>query len=423
MNTTCAKNIIIDGVKPGEVIVNSVFAHIQTLLTSIGALIYVQIVNTFSFQFILGAVLGLYVTIYGIMVVLNLASHSLGEITSRLMRIAIVYGLLSYGVSSYIWFDRLFVTPFLGGMNELITYFSWAAGVATPAIPPPLTLLPPMSSVLTTFLNAVVAPSLSPTAVSALYIPMNIIFSPFYIIAIIGLIFLKGNGPIIALLMVWAFIEFTMLVLNALVTYVRSILGLTFMFGIAPLFIIFALFQRTRTLFEGWLNVVIGFAISPVMLFAYLSFYCLLLTAVLQNMFVGFDFCLGKLFTISGSTVDVVWWRPAILSSGKWTIYGGDYDLPPPLNIVSILFFLFLSHLGKNFSYLMGDLAASVTDGISGTITPAMSAGRIFNSGVLGGRGTGKSGLAGAFGAGAKQGAKNSAMTGAPDATDLVTKR
>lgn len=431
MHLTCARGIKIDGVVPGEVIVRSVFATIQTLLTKIGAFIYVQIVNTISFQAIIGVVMASYVAIYGAMIMLNLASHSLPEVTSRLLRMAFFYALLSYGVSSYIWFDRLVVSPFLGGMNDLITAFSAAVlppGMAV--IPPPLSLIPPINPAIDAFLNAVVAQSLDPGAVSALYIPMNLIFSPFYLIAIMSMMFLKGAGPIMALIMVWAFVEFALLMFNALIVYVRSIVGLTFMFGVAPIFIAFLLFQRTRDLFYGWLNVVIGFSISPVMLFAFLSFYAMMLTGLLQNMFVGLDFCWTKLFTIAGSTADVNWWRPAkyvtvdpvtlvplVGDQRYWKIYSGDWDeIAPAINIVNILFFLFISHLGRQFSMFVGQLANQVADGIGVSSSPGMGVSNMLKSAVMSGRGTGKAGL-GAFGPGAKAAQEAASKAGAIDST------
>lgn len=419
---TCARGIKIEGVAPGEVIVRSVFATIQTLLTKIGAFIYVQIVNTISFQAIIGVVMASYIAIYGVMILLNLASHSLSEVSSRLIRLAFFYALLSYGVSSYIWFDRLFVSPFLGGMNDLITSFSAAVlppGMAV--IPPPLSLLPPLTPAITAFLNAVVAQSLDPGAVSSLYIPMNLIFSPFYLIAIMAMMFLKGAGPIFALAMVWAFVEFALLMFNALIIYVRSIVGLTFMFGIAPIFIAFLLFQRTRDLFYGWLNVVIGFALSPVMLFAFLAFYGMLLTGLLQNMFVGIDFCWTKLATISGSTADINWWRPATyvisgVGSGYWIVHAGDWDLPPAINIVNILFFLFIAHLGRTFSSFVGKLANQVADGIGVSSQPGMGVSKLLKSAVMGGRGTGPAGMGAAFAPGQKLAAKKVSMAGSIDA-------
>ncbi len=413
---TCARGIKIEGVAPGEVIVRSVFGTIQNLLTRIGAFIYFQIVNTVSFQLIIGALIGLYVAIYGAMVMLNLAQHSLAEVTSRLIRVAFFYALLSYGVSSYIWFNRLFVTPFLGGMNDLITAFSAAVlPVGLAVIPPPLTLLPPLGSTVNAFLNAIVAPSLDPGAVASLYIPMNLIFSPFYLIAIMAMIFLKGAGPIFALMMIWAFVEFALLMFNALIIYVRSIVGLTFMFGIAPIFIAFLLFHRTRDLFFGWLNVVIGFALAPVMLFAFLAFYGMMLSGLLQNMFVGIDFCWTKLATISGSPADFNWWRPAkyitvnqatgmpLLGNDRyWKIYSGDWDeFAPAINIVNILFFLFIAHLGRQFSSFVGKLASQVADGIGTSTAAGMGVSKLLKSAVMSGRGTGVAGM-GAFGPGAK---------------------
>lgn len=420
LKLTCAKGIKFTNAEPGKGIVYAVFSTIQSFLTKIGAWIYVNIVNSFSFQAIIGALMGLYIAIYGAMIMLNLAYATVAEVTSRLLRLAVFYCLLIYGVSSWIYFDRWFVTPFLGGMNDLITSFSYAAG-GVPVIPPPLTLLPPTTTAINAFLSAVVAPSLDPMAVSSLYVPMNVLFSPFYLIAIMAMIFLKGAGPIFAGIMIWAFFEFTMLVLNALIVYVRSVVGLTFMFGIAPIFIAFLLFKNTRNLFLGWLNLVIGFSLTPVFLFAFLAFFSLILSTVVQTIFLKVDFCWTTMFTSPGSTIAFNWWRPAMMETdgignNYWVIQSGDWDFPPPINIVNLLLFLFLSHLGKNFSMYVGKLAERVSDGIGTSVTPGLISGDMMRSAVMSGRGTGSSGLGGLFGPQARQSSQASSRMGAIDA-------
>jgi type IV secretory pathway VirB6-like protein len=431
----CAKKLTAD-LTPGTNIVKAVFTSINSLLSKIGGIMYLKIVNSLTFQFIISAAMGLYITIYGAMVMFNLASHSLGEIISRLIRLSIFYGLLIYGVSSAILFDKYIGQLFLGGMNQLIAFFANAAVPgAIPVTIPGGTLAalaaqavsgfapgisPEFVSLLGGggfFVNPLIplcvqvgpvcvplqAGGLDTAAVQALFIPMDIVFRPFFLISILGLLFCGFVGWCLALAMAFAFYEFCMMTLGALITYIRSVVGLLFLFGVGPIFIAFLLFQKTRQVFFGWLNLVIGFALAPVMLLAFLSFYSILIVLSLNSMFANVDFCWVHWFSMKGD-VNISWWRPALKQTdGSWLPFAGDWvdasgvPLPPPISIAQVLFFFILCHLGKNFSEQVVKLSDQLTDGLAAGSTH-MDIGGLMKD--VGRGGTGASGIGGAFSGG-----------------------
>lgn len=408
--STCASGMKLAYVEPGREMIENVFAVLQAFMNRIGAGIYLNITNTQSFQNIVAAIASLYICVYGAMVTMHLVSHSTAEVATRLVRVSIFYVLLAWGVNGYIWFDKYVVTFFLGGMNELINYVTAASGATVvPYIANPS--VPAGNQSVTTFLAAYTAMPLNPTAVSVVFNPMNQIFTPKYLIAILTLWFMKGAGPIMALALLWGFVQFAKMLFGAVVSYTTSIVGLTFLFGFAPIFILCLLFQRTRTIFMGWLSQVIAFSIKPVLLFAFLSFFCSMIANVLQQMFIGVDFCMEKLVSVSGTPIDITWWRPVMLEEDAAgniyrTSYPGDWPLPPAINMVNVFFFVVLSHLGTTFnSYVSG-----MSDRIADAVSPASGAGSsiqgILNSGALSKRGTGTKGD-GMFGAYGTQTARN----------------
>lgn len=401
-SSTCASGIKLAYVEPGRMMIESVFSVLQALMNRIGAGIYLGITNTQSFQNIVAAVASLYICVYGAMITMNIVSHSTAEVATRLIRVSIFYVLLAWGVNGYIWFDKYVVTFFLGGMNELINYVTTASGATVvPYIANPAT--PAGNTDVATFLASYTSMPLNPTAVSVVFGPMNLIFTPKYLIGILTLWFMKGAGPIMALALLWGFVQFAKMLFGAVVTYTTSIVGLTFLFGFAPIFILCLLFQRTRTIFQGWLSQVIAFSIKPVLLFAFLSFFCQMISTVLTQMFIGVDFCMEKLVSVSGTPIDISWWKPVVLqtdSSGRVyrTSFPGDWPLPPAINMVNVMFFIILSHLGSSFnSYVAG-----MSDRIADAVSPASSAGSsiqgILKSGAMSKRGTGEQG-GGMFGA------------------------
>lgn len=391
LKTQCASMVQSPEVRPGEAIVKAVFASISSILDKIGKTAYNGIIGNDTFKNIVAGVLSAYIALYGAMVMLNLASARLGEVSGRLIRIAAVYALLSdtaiLGIGGgWNLFYQFFGNLFMGGMNELLFDFAVAAGV--PAIPP----------IAIVGVSALTPdPTLDPTAVSILYTAMNFVYKPFYLYAILGMSFLSIVGFIIALGMMWAFFDFTMMALGALVTYIKAIVGLTFLFGIAPIFIVFLLFQQTRQIFLGWVNQVLSFAIAPVLLFAFLSFYIILMNTVLQAIFKGVDFCWGTMMTVAGTTTEIKWWRPALWddSIGKWVFKTGDWasltgnPLPPAVSITNVLFFLLVAHLGKNFCVYIDQIAANLSDGIGPGVVRGTDVSKLIGNRITGGRGLG----------------------------------
>jgi type IV secretory pathway VirB6-like protein len=380
---------------PGYTIVKAVFDAVNTLLSKMGSVMYTKLVQNASFQTVIGVLMGLYVSVYGVMILFNIAPHSVAEITSRLIRLSIFYGLVSYG-GGMLMFDKYFVTFFMGGMNQLIVMFMNAVNGTALTVTP---LVAPVAGALQP------AMLLNTNVVSALFGPMNEVFKPFFLVSILGLLFCGMVGWCFAIAMAYAFVEFCKMAFGAIVTYIRSIVGLTFLFGVAPIFISFLLFEQTRVIFRGWVNQVASFAIAPIMLFTFLSFYTILLTSVLNQMFVDVNFCWLNWFSISGTPVDVGWWRPVkrelIEGVLQWVPYAGDWTtktgvpLPPPINIINIIFFLVLCHLGKIFCQYVVQIAGDISGGIGGSSEGMMGTMGGFMEG--GGGGTGASGLGAAF--------------------------
>lgn len=395
-SSTCTSGMKLAYVEPGRTMIEKVFGVLQAFMSRIGAGIYLNITNSQGFQNLVAALAGLYISVYGVMVTMNVVSHSLAEVASRLIRVAIFYTLLAWGVNGYILFDKYVVTFFLGGMNELINNVTVASGATVvPYIANPAT--PAGNQSVTSFLAAYTSMPLNPTAVSVVFNPMNQIFTPKYLIAILTLWFMKGAGPIMALALVWGFVQFGKMLFGAVVTYTTSIIGLTFLFGFAPIFILCLLFQRTRTIFMGWLSQIIAFSIKPVLLFAFLSFFCQMIANVLQQMFIGVDFCMEKLVSVSGTPIDISWWRPVMIEEDAAgniyrTSYPGDWPLPPAINMVNVLFFVVLSHLGSTFNSYVAGMADRIADAVSPTSNAGSSIQGLLNSGALSKRGTGEKG-------------------------------
>lgn len=62
------------------------------------------------------------------------------------------------------------------------------------------------------------------------------------------------------------------MLVQAVIGYLLALLGITFLFSMAPIFVCFALFKSTATFFEGWLKQLANFALQMIVIFTALMF-------------------------------------------------------------------------------------------------------------------------------------------------------
>ena len=90
-------------------------------------------------------------------------------------------------------------------------------------------------------------------------------------IKIMALVF---SGPfawicfIFIIIGVWSFLKAVFL---GLTMYFMSIIAVSFLVALSPFFLASILFQRTKTLFDGWMKAIINYALQPVFLFSAIS--------------------------------------------------------------------------------------------------------------------------------------------------------
>ena len=74
---------------------------------------------------------------------------------------------------------------------------------------------------------------------------------------------------IVGFVFIWGLV---MLILKALFVYIAGYLGIALLMILAPLFIPLALFQATKSYFDKWIRLLIGFTLQPVIVLVFISF-------------------------------------------------------------------------------------------------------------------------------------------------------
>lgn len=385
----------IDQNEPGVTVINGIFNIINGIMSGIEETFYNGILVNPNFQAAISAMMVLYITIYGIMIWFNLASYRTGEIIDRLFKIALVWAVTSGG--GWIFFHQYIAYPVVNLMNGIITDFMVAGAAAQQFVAPPAGNMFDYSSTATTLLN--------PATMAALVSTMDLVFSLTFLAVILAHLSLPF-GWIFVLIVMWGMVEFILLLIGAIVTYVKGVVGLLFLFALAPIFIAFILFGQTRRVFIGWVNQAFSFFLHPVLLFAFLSFYMVLMRAVLINLlFYGAD---GQPINYCWITwlhfflFDVTWWRPINFNNpsggqpSDWLAgnIGGNWWGPAPVSILQALFFVLIAHLGKNLCKFIEHIARDLSGGHGPGIVKDNDIGKWFANYVPGVKGRGIAQLA-----------------------------
>lgn len=165
-------------------------------------------------------------------------------------------------------------------------------------------------------------------------------------------------GFIAFLVILYATFMFLKCIISATLKYVISTVLVAFLLLLTPLFIVFILFQQTKSLFDNWIKTLAHVAVQPVIIFSSLSLLNQLMYSVLYNLtnfsacyqclisinFLSYDFCLMKSILPLGygpsTSVDVA------LSTGERT---GGHFAALPIDLVQALIYFIIAKAMEAF--------------------------------------------------------------------------
>jgi type IV secretory pathway VirB6-like protein len=341
LSSSCTNNSAFDpDTDPGAGVVTTIVNQVQTTLNTLASTLFTTINSSSSFTDAIGALITLYVGIYGILFAFGMARETTYEFAVRVMKIIVVAFLVNGGAWQ-LFYDNV-VQLFNTGVNDLITT------VTSVAVAPG-------------------APSAGPPA-SILDEAINKVFSSKMVVQLFTMATTGMYGIVHALLAAFAIYSLVGMLLLAIWIYLMSMILRTLLFGLAPIFLAFLLFDRTKPVFLGWLNQIISVCLQPIFLFTFLSFFLVLINATMDDILIT-PVCWTQLVdSMRGAPFALLMPRFAIPDltntnwlqyNGQWGPYGPDTpllnNLSPlapiyPIDIVAILTFLLLTQLGKRFS-------------------------------------------------------------------------
>jgi type IV secretory pathway VirB6-like protein len=332
-------------------ILSNVSDMVKSVVGDASKKLFETFTNNANYKSAVNAAMILMVTIYGLAFTIGVVQASFAEVLKRLIKMGIIFAVIS--PTGWQFFSQYVVTFFNDGTDELIGMVI-SIGTGQPMVDgSPFIALDRIASV---------------------------VISPDMIIAVIGSTFASGPyGLTMGALLGFAVMGLLKLLIDALKAYALSFIVRAMMFGVAPIFIVFLLFDKTKQLFTGWLNTLISLSLKPILFFTFLSFFLVILKSSATGMVGDNELCWVESKAIEGTQNKMGGWvwkkENENLKLEQWTWQGplscmlnGGKDAAGkpcesfPINILDILSFLILVYVAGRFTGVIDRLSNDISN-------------------------------------------------------------
>ncbi|MES2985062.1 MAG: type IV secretion system protein [Pseudomonadota bacterium] len=323
--------------------------YIKTTIHTATYNLYSAFTDSSAYQNAVNAAVTLMVIVYGVGFMIGVVQATFGETLKRLVKLGIIFTLIS-PMMGWHYFNAYVVTFFNDGTDELIgMVMSIGTGDSFVAGQSPFKALDSLA---------------------------RFVLQPDTMIAILGSVFAAGPyGFAMGGLLGIAVFGLLKMLLDALQTYAVSFVVRSLLLGVAPIFIVFLLFERTKPLFTGWLNSLINLSLQPILYFTFLSFFIVMITSASTDM-LGGELCWTEYKAASGTDNKISFWRfvdpvthQTITDDFTWQ---GPLSckLGPtpdncksfPINIVDMLSFLILVYIAQKFGKVVENISGEISN-------------------------------------------------------------
>lgn len=217
-----------------DLIYGVVLKPLRDQFNSFTKLIYTGFTNNDALINALRLMIILYISIYALMFLAGAVEITVTDLVMRVLKIGLVSVLFTQ--NSWDFFNTYVFKLFTDGIDYLMTSVS---GV-TSSIGNPFGFIDPIFDRYT-----------DPTIFALLFIQLLQIQ--------LGLVFF-------AIIAIYAMFLYLKAIVQVIVAYCVAFVGLAVMISLAPIFIAFMLFERTRSIFDNWLSLMFNYLIEPTIL-------------------------------------------------------------------------------------------------------------------------------------------------------------
>jgi type IV secretory pathway VirB6-like protein len=201
-------------------------------------MIYVRIIKNTHFKRIVMVALSLYVILYALLFTLGYVRITQSDMITRFIKIAIVAFVISD--QSLSWFLTYVKPLFWQGMDWLMVAASN---------------------------NTSNGSNVDNNIFYFADVSLGKFFNKDMWIRIAALLFTIPTLPM-GLMLISAFIQYFLIIFQMMLVYIFAMIGISFMFAIAPFMILAYLFDVTKPMFDSWVRFLVSFSIQPFLMIA-----------------------------------------------------------------------------------------------------------------------------------------------------------
>lgn len=338
-------------------LVSQMMSNVVQFLNTMGVNVYNAIMNSPFFSLAAQGLVTLFVVIFGINIIFDLENLTPANVLGKTFKLGLIWWLIGSG--GWDVFQRYIGGFFWGTMFEIIELMTGSA----------------VSNMAGMTYNA-----------AALAAPLHVLDGPLqgvlsrhFMITIMGSIPTGPQGFVLGIALIWGGAQVVVAIMTAVFTYVKTIIGMWFLFSLGPIFIACMLFNRTQKIFQGWLSKILGFALEGIMLFVFLAFFMSMITDALEPV-LGITWCWVPYWNIIPGVLsfDIYWWGAHIVpGSGfpgdvlpdygtrSWRTADG-YDgsgLMSPVATLDVFFLILVAHIAWQYSAFTTLMAETLSQG------------------------------------------------------------
>lgn len=289
-------------------------------------------VEDIQFQNILSIMVVLYVAFTAIAFVMGVVNINQHELLMRVIKIGIIYTLLSPG--SWQFFSYL-INIFERGAEDIAVLLAGSFMETEDAA-----VVNNIYSLLDEIVYVFFQPEIH-QKISAIF------FSPILV------------GIVLFFFTYYAMFLMLYAVAKSIIIYLVIKLIFAILFMVAPIFITFSLFDKTKQVFEQWLNMVISYSMQLIFLFLCVAFFSYLILNIFYDLFY-YGVCWKPVWIIKLGEL------PEFEFFSFWRFHGFDnrysetYNVSRGPDITSVLFFLVVAFCFKQIIEKITDLGNAV---------------------------------------------------------------
>ena len=346
-----------DGSTPAPGILTNITNFIKTTINTASQDLFQAFTGSSIYTDAVNAAIPLMIVLYGVGFLIGIVQANFMQVLTRLIKVGIIYAIIS--PDGWDLFNTNVVAFFNNGTDEIIgkvISIGTGAPMGDPSTPgwTPFTQLDGIG---------------------------KIILSPDFVIGVLGATLNGGPyGMMMGFLLGGAMVGLIKLFVHALKLYATSFVVRSLLIGVAPIFIVFILFERTKQLFSGWVNVMVFLSLQPILFFTFISFFIVMMQTSATSMMGGKELCWTEFKASAGTQNKLSFWRFKDPKTGDISVDEQSWNGPAscllnggktsdgkacpsfPINIVDILSFLILIYVAGKFGDVVDAIASEISN-------------------------------------------------------------